>query len=354
MHLRDDAHAGPCSIATGARSAPRCCSATGAPASIRRRAWRGSNATSPRGSRGSRTWWNPGITSRIASPAPCPRAAARAWHHVGNVQSVRASGRRSRVRGRDRHLGVGDRRRRRGAGAGLRRRRHHRSVGLVTSEPASAPGLRSLRVDGTHASARRSDAGRRRLRALVPRRVSRTRHAGGRDRAHRSGRCAKMRRSSCPISPASARPCGRAACAVHSTASTARMRRTTSCGARWRAWRTRCDILRLAEAGAGHRPREIRACGGGAQSDAWCALKADVLRIPVIRSRAAETGLVGAAMAAAVGLGWLSGPAAGRGTHGEARPAVHAACAGSPTAYARRAATYAAIKRYALELVDDT
>jgi len=113
------------------------------------------------------------------------------------------------------------------------------------------------------------------------------------------------------------------------------------------------DIVRLAEAGAGIRASEVRACGGGAQSDAWCALKADVLGIPVIRSRAAETGLIGAAMAAAVGLGWY--PDLRRAGLRMAKPGrrfmPHARVS---DAYAARAATYAAIKRYALELVDDT
>ena len=109
------------------------------------------------------------------------------------------------------------------------------------------------------------------------------------------------------------------------------------------------DILRLAEVCAGIAAREVRVCGGGAQSDAWCALKADVLGVPVVRSRAAETGLVGAAMAAAVGIGAY--PDMQRAALKMARPgrrflprARHAA------AYARRAAMYDAIKHAALDL----
>ena len=109
------------------------------------------------------------------------------------------------------------------------------------------------------------------------------------------------------------------------------------------------DILRVAEAAAGTRAHELRACGGGAQSDAWCALKADVLGIPVIRSRAAETGLVGAAMAAAVGLGWHADlqRAAARMAKPGRRFVPRKRYA---TAYARRAAMYDAVKGYALEL----
>jgi xylulokinase len=113
------------------------------------------------------------------------------------------------------------------------------------------------------------------------------------------------------------------------------------------------DILRLAQSAAGIEAREVRACGGGAQSDAWCALKADVLGTPVIRSLAGETGLVGAAMAAASGLGWYPDlrSAASRMARPGRRFLPRARVAG---AYARRAAMYDAIKRYALELSRDT
>ena len=112
------------------------------------------------------------------------------------------------------------------------------------------------------------------------------------------------------------------------------------------------DIVHIAQSAAGVAAHELRACGGGAQSDTWCSLKADVLGVPVIRSRAAETGLVGAAMAAAVGLGWFPDlrTAASRmarpGRRFVPRPR-HA------DAYARRAVMYDTIKRYALELAND-
>jgi len=111
------------------------------------------------------------------------------------------------------------------------------------------------------------------------------------------------------------------------------------------------DIVRIAQAAAGIEAHELRACGGGAQSDAWCALKADVLGIPVIRSRAAETGLVGAAMAAAVGLGWH--PDLARAAARMARPGRRfVPRARFADGYARRAAMYAAVKRFALQLPD--
>lgn len=63
------------------------------------------------------------------------------------------------------------------------------------------------------------------------------------------------------------------------------------------------DILEHATGGSGVRATELRASGGGARSDVWCRIKADVLGVPVVRSTQAETGVVGAAIAAAVGLG---------------------------------------------------
>ena len=63
-------------------------------------------------------------------------------------------------------------------------------------------------------------------------------------------------------------------------------------------------ILARAAEGSRTRLREVRVAGGGAQSNAWCAMKADVMNVPMIRTSQRATGLVGAAMAAAVGLGW--------------------------------------------------
>ena len=57
------------------------------------------------------------------------------------------------------------------------------------------------------------------------------------------------------------------------------------------------------ERASGTRLRELRASGGGAQSDAVLQLTADVFRLPVARPHTHETAGLGAAMAAAVGLG---------------------------------------------------
>jgi len=64
------------------------------------------------------------------------------------------------------------------------------------------------------------------------------------------------------------------------------------------------DILARAVDGSGGKMREVRVAGGGARSNAWCQIKADVMQVPMVRTSQPETGLVGAAMAAAVGLGW--------------------------------------------------
>jgi xylulokinase len=62
------------------------------------------------------------------------------------------------------------------------------------------------------------------------------------------------------------------------------------------------DILDHAHAASPTRAVELRVSGGGARSDAWCRIKADVTGLTVLRSAHSETGVVGAAMAAAVGL----------------------------------------------------
>jgi xylulokinase len=62
------------------------------------------------------------------------------------------------------------------------------------------------------------------------------------------------------------------------------------------------DLLeRASDAGASFDT--VRICGGGARSDLWCAIRADVLGRVVERALAAEPGLVGAAALAFVGLG---------------------------------------------------
>jgi xylulokinase len=64
------------------------------------------------------------------------------------------------------------------------------------------------------------------------------------------------------------------------------------------------DILARAADGSGQPLAEVRVAGGGAQSDAWCQMKADAVNAAMIRTSHRETGLIGAAIAAAVGLGW--------------------------------------------------
>lgn len=63
------------------------------------------------------------------------------------------------------------------------------------------------------------------------------------------------------------------------------------------------DILVHAQAGSGVQARALHVCGGGARSDGWCKLKADVTGLPVLRSIESETGLVGGAIASSVGAG---------------------------------------------------
>ncbi|MEI6168196.1 MAG: FGGY-family carbohydrate kinase [bacterium] len=50
---------------------------------------------------------------------------------------------------------------------------------------------------------------------------------------------------------------------------------------------------------------EFVATGGGAQSDAWLQIKADIFNVPFIRPKVTEAGLLGAAMIAGVALGVL-------------------------------------------------
>jgi xylulokinase len=50
-------------------------------------------------------------------------------------------------------------------------------------------------------------------------------------------------------------------------------------------------------------PAALRVCGGGAASDLWCTIIADVTGLPVLRSADAEVGAKGALLTAAVALG---------------------------------------------------
>jgi xylulokinase len=54
---------------------------------------------------------------------------------------------------------------------------------------------------------------------------------------------------------------------------------------------------------------ECVASGGGAKSDAWLQIKADIFGLPVVRPRVAEGGLMGAAMRAGLSTGVYASPA---------------------------------------------
>ena len=282
-----------------------------------------------------------------------PATAALPWHHVGNVQSV------ARLSGVPVFAGAIDTWASAvGAGAVEPGQAYDvagttEAVGLVTARPASAAGLRSFAwTEDTHQLGGPTQAGADcarwchdvfRVRGTLADAIART---GSRLREHAPVFLPYLAGERAPVWSGSVRG------AFH------RIDRAQAPDDF--LWSTMegvahavADIVRLAETGAGTCATEVRACGGGAQSDAWCALKADVLGIPVIRSRAAETGLAGAAMAAAVGLGWYADlrRAAMRMSKPGRRFMPHARVV---EAYARRAATYAAIKRYALELADHT
>lgn len=111
------------------------------------------------------------------------------------------------------------------------------------------------------------------------------------------------------------------------------------------------DILGVAIGGSGEAAAELRVAGGGARSDAWCQMKADVLGLPVLRAAELETGVTGAAIAAAVGLGLhpdLAAAAAAMvkvGRRFEPRAAM-------ADFFAARAALYSRVKAAALDLAD--
>ncbi len=64
--------------------------------------------------------------------------------------------------------------------------------------------------------------------------------------------------------------------------------------------------LREIERATGVPIRELRVMGGGASSDLWCSMIADVLRRPVVRTRSREATSLGAAMIAAAAVGLFS------------------------------------------------
>jgi xylulokinase len=109
------------------------------------------------------------------------------------------------------------------------------------------------------------------------------------------------------------------------------------------------DIVAMAS-GDGAAPRELIVCGGGARSDAWCQLKADVAALPVARAASRETGPVGCAIAAAFGLGRYPSLAAAS----EAMSPVERIFTPQPAIaafYLARAESYRRARACALEMV---
>jgi xylulokinase len=62
-------------------------------------------------------------------------------------------------------------------------------------------------------------------------------------------------------------------------------------------------LLEALEIGAGTFPLEMRASGGGSQSDLWCQIKANALNTTLARLKIRHSGCVGAALMAASGAG---------------------------------------------------
>jgi xylulokinase len=60
------------------------------------------------------------------------------------------------------------------------------------------------------------------------------------------------------------------------------------------------------EASAALRPATIHHSGGGAASDIWCQIRADILGRPLIRTVMRDAGVLGAALMAGVGVGVFS------------------------------------------------
>ena len=58
-------------------------------------------------------------------------------------------------------------------------------------------------------------------------------------------------------------------------------------------------------AGDGLAPERILAVGGGANSTLWLQMIADATGLPIALSESLEASSLGAAMSAAVGLGWF-------------------------------------------------
>ena len=94
---------------------------------------------------------------------------------------------------------------------------------------------------------------------------------------------------------------------------------------------------------SGARIDEIVAIGGGARSDLWCGIIADVMNIPVLRSATLEASSLGAAIAAAIGAGWFGNFAEAAGEMAGGITARFTPDPGRAAVYSRLAADYAEI-----------
>ncbi len=77
-----------------------------------------------------------------------------------------------------------------------------------------------------------------------------------------------------------------------------------------------CFVIReCLEAAAPGALRDVRVCGGGARSDLWCGMIADVLGVPVVRAEGSEHGARGAHLFALAVTGEIASIAEGVGNH---------------------------------------
>ncbi len=65
-------------------------------------------------------------------------------------------------------------------------------------------------------------------------------------------------------------------------------------------------LMEALQASSGVTPLRLRHAGGGSRSDIWCQIRADVLGCEIERTAFADSGLLGAAMLAGVGVGMFA------------------------------------------------
>ncbi|MGH7120190.1 MAG: xylulokinase [Acetobacteraceae bacterium] len=98
------------------------------------------------------------------------------------------------------------------------------------------------------------------------------------------------------------------------------------------------DVTERILAATGLALSEIVVMGGGSRSDLWCSILADTMRVTLLRTATAEASALGAAMAAAVGIGWF-------GDFDQAASAMAAPITARFDPDAGRVALYAALAR---------